>query len=601
MTEESALDKVVVRLRQLYRDLRWPLEELIFPMMLLLWPLIKITNGVDVSDSTYSLGNYLYPDTVQIMWRVSTYLSNAFGAMLVRLPGGMTLIGANIYTGLVASAIALICYYALRGDFTAPVLWAGEMFAIGLCWIPTGILYNYMTYLLFTVGAVLIYRAIRDGSSLMLCLAGIVLGLNVFVRVPNVTEAALIVVVWAGIIIRTNIQSHGLSRKNTIGSIISATGYCLLGYFVGLCIPLVVIIARFGTSGMLEMIEGLTGISGTDDTYSTTKMLLAILSAYARSLKWSAIIVAVVFMGTLMFAAFNKTGYIKWIKRLIYVGIIALMLRFFWGRGMYTFRYYEDYTAMYEWGMILIILAWICAVTVLVRRDYNLLVKLYAVITVVILLITPLGSNNNTYQNLNNMFLVVPFELYVIGGWLSRGAHQMRMNGVLYGCNFPWMSTVIVLICVAFVQVSLFHVDFVFRDGMDGAKRDAKVTGIDSLAGMRTTRENAMAIEGLAGAIDGDVTQAVYWGDCPGLAYILRIPSAISSTWPDLDSYPTATFEAQLMDICNDDANSVAIIWRKLPEPSGYNGAAKQDVLFEYIESMNLKPVYENEEYVVYR
>ncbi len=601
MTEESVLDKVVVRLRQLYRDLRWPLEELIFPMMLLLWPLIKVTSGVDVSDSTYSLGNYLYPDTVQGMWRVSTYLSNGFGALLVRLPGGTTLLGANIYTGLVASAIALICYYALRGDFTAPVLWVGEMLAIGLCWIPTGILYNYMTYLLFTVGAILIYRAVRDDSSLMLCLAGIALGLNVFVRVPNVTEASLIVAVWAGIIIRTKIQGKGSDKKAISGSIVRATGYCLLGYCVGVCIPLVVIVARFGTAGIMEMIDGLTGISGTDDTYSAAAMILSTISSYARSLKWSAIVVAVIFTGTLMFAAFNKNGYIKWIKRLIYVGVIALMLRFFWGRGMFTLKYYEDYTAMYEWGMILIILAWICAVTVLVRKDYNLLVKLYAVIAIVILLITPLGSNNNTYQNLNNMFLVVPFELYVTGGWLSRGAHQMRMNGVLYGCNFPWMSTVIAIICVTFIQVSLFHAGFVFRDGMDGTARDTKVTGIASLAGMKTTDKNAIALEGLAGAIGSDVSQSVYWGDCPGLAYILRIPSAISSSWPDLDSYPTTTFESQLMDIGTGGVDSVAVIWRKLPEPSGINGSEKQDILSDYIASRHLEAVYENDEYIVYR
>ncbi len=590
-------DKISVTVKTLYKRISWPLEQVLFPLVLLLWPLVKVCVGADVSDSTYSLGNYMYPDKLQGMWLVSTYLSNGIGSILVRLPGGNTLVGANIYMGLVVSAIALICYYALKKDFSAPILFAGEYAAIAFCWIPTGILYNYMSYLMFTLGAVLLYMAIRDERDYLYALAGIVLGLNVFVRIPNVTQALLIVTVWA-----TAVWKIRYTSKDTkVGAVaLRSTGYCILGYVVGVLVPFCLVVARFGIDGFADRITEMFAISGTDDTYTTFSMITSVVSAYVRSFKWIAIIAAVIFMGTLMFAAFNKEGILKWIKRGVYILVVGVMLRFFWGRGMFTFKYYEDYTAMFEWGMIILLLAWICAITVLARRDYNILVKTLATIVLVVLIVTPLGSNNFTCQNLNNMFLVMPFVLYVTGGWLHRGAHKMRMNGLLYGCNFPWMSMLLIVFTVTYIQITGFHTQFVFRDGMDGTLRDVKVSGVPSLEGIYTTADNAASIEGLYAAIPADVTSAVFWGDCPGLSYILRMSPAISSTWPDLDSYPTATFEEQLMQLRGDCDNSVIII-RKLPEPSGINGAVKQDILQDYIVCNHMSQIFENDEYIVYR
>ena len=63
----------------LYKKYETVFEKNIFPILLFLYPLMKIRQGVDVSDSTYSLGNYLYFDKMEGMWVISTYLSNVCG------------------------------------------------------------------------------------------------------------------------------------------------------------------------------------------------------------------------------------------------------------------------------------------------------------------------------------------------------------------------------------------------------------------------------------------------------------------------------------------------------------------------------------------
>lgn len=603
------MKKLLLTCEQLYKKISMPIEQILMPLILLIWPLIKVNQGVDVSDSTYSLGNYLFADRLSGVWVISTYLSNLVGELIVHLPGGNTLMGANIYTGLIVSALALLCYYTLRRDFTAPVLFAGEFIAISFCWIPTGILYNYMTYLLFSAGALLIYIAVRNDSDIFLCLAGMVLGVNVFVRIPNLAEMALIVVVWTAVIYK-----HICERESSIvwPEILKKTGLCVAGYAVGVLIPLMLILAVFGLDGMVETISGLGAISNSSEGYSLLGMIIATVKAYINSFKWLAIILAVIFAGTIMMAALKTSNILKWFGRIAYVIIVAVMLRFMWGRGMYTFRYYEDYTAMFEWGMITLYLALISAIVVLCKKNYNILLKTYAAITLVMVLITPLGSNNYTCQNLNNMFLVMPFVIYVVAGWMYRGVHRIRLEGVMYGCNFPWMSMLLIVGAVIIIQTTMFHVDFVFRDGMDGTKRDTIIGEnmsnsecVASIRGMRTGAANAGGLTELCEFIysqDSDIQSAVYWGDCPGLSFVLRIPSAISTTWPDLDSYPTDTFDLDLIDLSiSDESESSAVIWHVTGESSGANAAVKQDILFDYINTRHMSEIFRNDEYVVFK
>lgn len=181
--------------RKFYREIRI-LEKAIFPAILLIYPLLLIHQGIDVSDTTYSLGYYRFMEEMDITWVLATYLANVAGAFLMKLPMGNTLLGMNFYTGLLAAAIALICYYALSKRMPSWIVFLGELIALSLCWCPTTILYNYLTYFFFAAGTVFLCKALWEERDVYFLPAGICLGLNVMVRFPNLAEAALIVVVW---------------------------------------------------------------------------------------------------------------------------------------------------------------------------------------------------------------------------------------------------------------------------------------------------------------------------------------------------------------------------------------------------------------------
>ena len=538
------------------------IENAIYPLALIILPLINYNQGVDISDSTYSLGNYMFADRLDGMWVVSTFLSNKIGALILKLPGANTLRIVNLYTGLVLSLIVLVVYLGLKKDLGAPAVFLGEFVAVCFCWIPSGILYNYLSYLFMVVGALLLYKGIKKDDVKTLFAAGFILGINVFVRIPNITQMALIVALWG----------WGIIYKQ---SVIRKTLVCIGGYVTGFLLVGLWVLSEFGISGLADAINGLKGITSTDETYTPIAMITGTLMDYVRSFKWILVIILVCLAGVLIFVVLNmvlkKTtdtndtsdvlmgrhkAYMLF-GSVIFLAIIIVMLRFFWGRGMFSFRYYEDYTSMYEWGMIVLYMSIVADICVLIESvcnahsfiENNRNLTVLAFVSLVVIAIAPLGSNNHTYQNLNNLFIVLPLTFEVCFQRIRR----FTSNKI---SDRPIAIILFVLIFVIIVQSYGFHLNFVFRDGMRGEKRDTKVENVSSLKGMYTNKENASELERVCGYIESkDPDELLLYGNCPGLTYVLGVPSAMSSSWSDLDSNPMSLIETDLITI-EDKLNS---------------------------------------------
>ena len=73
------LHRITSQIDKFYNRYRFVIEDVIMPLTLLIWPLVMAAQGVDVSDSTYSPGNYMFPETVGEVWLLSTYLSYLIG------------------------------------------------------------------------------------------------------------------------------------------------------------------------------------------------------------------------------------------------------------------------------------------------------------------------------------------------------------------------------------------------------------------------------------------------------------------------------------------------------------------------------------------
>ena len=167
---------------------------------LLLYPLRHIHLGVDLWDGGYNYANFQYAglEHMDSMWYFATWIANGFGNVLTKLPWGDTMAGMNVYTSLVVGVTAAGAYLFCVRKLCMPVwvAFVGEVLALSLCWAPSAVLYNYLTYGFLLAGILCLYQGLMQGKNRYLILAGVMLGLNVGVRFSNLVQMGLILVVW---------------------------------------------------------------------------------------------------------------------------------------------------------------------------------------------------------------------------------------------------------------------------------------------------------------------------------------------------------------------------------------------------------------------
>lgn len=578
-----------------------PAKRWIFPAFLLIYPLLWMNQGIELADSMYSLTNFRFFPRLEGTWMVATYLANVLGWLLMKLPFGGTLLGINFYTRLVVSAMVLLSYYFLKGKMPAWAAFLGEVLAVSFCWCPSTILYNYLTYFLFLLGSVLLYRGLIWERKGLLLGAGICLGLNATVRMPNLAEAVLILAVFY----------YGRLAGKRAAEVWRNVGICVAGFLAGFLAAFALICIQYGPGAWLSMFTGLTGYAAADESYSPLSMITSVLKAYEGTLIWVMLLGSCILAGWIFFRLLPER--LLRAGKVVYCLCIPVLLRLFWGRGMFTFTYY-NYRSMYEWGMLLLYLVLISCFLVMAdagrfRRD-----RLLALVVLLSMAVTPLGSNNDTMPNLNNLFLAAPFAV----GTLHRGYVRYARRPLF----FPAVALTVTVLAAALVQGIGFRSHFAFGDGIYGEKRNAKVENSDILIGMRTRAQNAENLEGLldfmedvsaagpaASGVGGTGRDAlITFGNAPGLHYLLDLMPALTHGWPDLDTYPSDQMKAELEDAALLSQRPLVILYqengRRLEEEIAQSANAEKQkkwrALQDFLQEGKYMLLYENDGFRVY-
>ncbi len=567
-----------------FKKYQRPLEKYFFPVVLLLYPLIGVNAGLDISDTTYSLANYEFISGLNPMWLLSTFLGNITGAIIMHLPGAGTMLGFGIYCSFIISAIALTSYYMLQSYMPGWMIFIGAFIAESLCWCPRVIMYNYMTYLFFTLGALFLIKGAFswDKQSRYLFIAGVFLGLNVMVRFPNITETALILVLWF----------YAAITRDDFKNILKNTGVCILGFLAGVFFIYIIISIIHGPSAYFEMIGSLFGMTSGASDYTTGGMISAIVEAYMGTATDMLILIPCIAAGIIMFLI--RSHKYVWIKKFLYVIGLCILVKYYFAEGVFTRNYYY-YDSIFKAAMMFVIIAIILGVigsSGFLNGDKQ--EQTLAFLMLMIILITPLGSNNYTYPVINNLFLVAPIAL-----WIMRRLMQ-RMGE--YNFHFTWQSTITMVIAVLLVQGIIFHTKFSFVDGADGQRRDTVVTQIPKVSHMVTTSYNAETLEELGRYLENSghlKERAILFGGVPGLSYVFDLKPAIDTAWPDLDSYSIDTFDEQLISLSvSEDPEPVIIVGKDMQEYA--NIARKYDILLDYINNHDYNIDFESERFTVY-
>ncbi len=516
--------------------------------VLFFYPFRHIFIGVDLWDTGYNYGNFMFMKNMDPMWVAGTFLGTALGSFLMKLPFGKYMWGMNLYTSLTISILALVFFWFFIKKVKLPVwvVFAGEFLTESLCWCPTALLYNYLTYVLWGLGCVCLYLALTEGdhktltkkSVLFFLLAGALLGLNVFTRLPNLAEMGMIVAVWAMAI---------LEKKGFL-CCLKQTIVCIGGYGLGLMAGLLPVALTLSVSEYKKGIERLLAMPGEASDYSLYSMVYSQLNAYLSGAYWISffllgviLTILVLFLYRKLEGKTEKKHYIGFFSGAI---VFILCMVFFTIKKMYI-PDYHNLGSVFYFAVFFLIFSIASSLVVIFSKNFDMNIKLLAGMGILIIGITPLGSNNHLYSAMNNLFMIAPLQLYLFHRLVIKCRDKFIMNGACI--------MLILYMVVLFVQATLFGATYVFTEANGGKNLYTKVENNAILKGMRTTRERAGWIEELTLYVEKENLkgkEVFLYGWIPSASYYLEMPF-VFTPWPDLRSYNVSVMREDFAALVN--------------------------------------------------
>lgn len=626
------------------------------PLMVvfLFWyPLRHIHWGIDWWDTGYNYANFEYAglEHMDSMWFFSTYLANVVGHILTMLPGGDTLVGMNLYTGLLVSVLALMGYFFCTRKLQMPrgIVFVGEFVAISLCWCPTALLYNYLTYVFYLTCVILLYLGLTGDKKWLLFGAGVCLGSNVLVRFSNLPEAAMIVAVWAYAFLvwlenrRTegkmagNLDavkgSSGLDEKMRKGGFPMAVRYtlwCLGGYLAALLVFLGYIFIKYGADTYVTSIMRLFAMTENATDYKATSMLDGLISAYRENLYWILRMGVFVAVGVAGFVLLKlvlklaKTILCKYMKAdnswvcgqelgrkgapvivralwdVAYIcacGIAVLMVGWLYMKGFVALEFYT-YGAMLWPGVTFLMLAMGIAMLRILHPKCPTDEKLISGMMILVILLTSLGSNNKVYPSMNNLFVAAPYTFWQCYRFVK---DVKEWRGISF---FPAKAALVAFMGLFLFQIGGFGMGFVFGEATGLRNVTTVIENNDVLKGVKMSPERARIMTEITDYVrkqDLIGREVITYGKIPSICYYLEMPPAFNS-WSDLDSYQYGFMEEALEKLAQEieagESECPVIILNNADVT--YEESAKFGLIEGFINKFNYDLTFGNEKFRVY-
>lgn len=570
---------------------RKPLEKLWWEPLLvvfLFWyPLRHINWGVDFWDTGYNYANFTYMglEHMDSMWLFSTYLANAAGHLLTMLPGANGLAGMNLYTGCTVSALAIAGYYfcTRKLGISRGIAFVGEFVAISLCWCPTALLYNYLTYILFLGCVILLYLGLTEDRMWFLFAAGVCLGSNVLVRFSNLPEAAMIVAVWAwDVMPASNEPSRCVSiylgnatrgkdkvrsvLPQVVGKMVRHTLWCLGGYLAALVVWFGYIQIRYGMDAYVAGIGRLFAMTDNATDYKASSMLMGLVGAYVENLYWVVRIGVIILAGMIGWAISKSVK--RWsegkprgwrkvfavagllgkkrilgmsLGQMLWCGVAVLMLVWLYLRGFCSLEFYT-YGSILRPGILFLMLTMLIGAVRIFHPASPKEEKLISGMVILVVLLTSIGSNNGVYPSLNNLFVAGPYTLWQCWRFV-RYVKDWRLVS-----SFPSKAVVAAFLAMFLFQSTVFGFCFVFAEATGARDITTVIENNEVLQGIKMSPERAQWMSELSAYVDENQLQGrevILFGQIPAMSYYLQMPSAFNP-WSDLRSYSYETMESDL-------------------------------------------------------
>ena len=507
--------------------------------LLALWQLVAATFGVDLCDSGYYLTFFenIFKAPASVEYNFMYYLSGITGGVLdALLPEGGKWMWMRVAGVLCNVGCMAILARAFRRILPATAVILGFVAVIAsLWWFPYTFNNDLMSVLLWVAALALTFKGLTDGRWLHLLLAGLLVGVNIFTRIPNVLAVGLAVMPFI---------AH-FYNKESWRDCWRQCGTLLLGMAVGVIAVIGLMMAlghwEFFKQNMSDLVDVATGSSGTA-SHNAGGMVMEMLRFYGQCL-----IVGLKAFG-LWLAFWVIRRYVKydWLRWPAWLVIAAVVV---------YFMSHQSHIMHPLWVMCVAGLLWVIAKGG--KRGLAAWLGLF------MLLAFPWGSDGAT----NN------------GGIIAWMAAPVAM--------LFWQRREHVIFPLAFILVGLYQT-WSMGAYFDGGPLWQKTAAInDSRAALiHTTPERAQIINETLPQLRQFVNEGdtlLCYGSIPMMNHLTRTVPAIGCSWPELLSADVLVKRLGKLDIrCFERSSSPAILRQKFNNLGPYWSEATDEYLETY-------------------
>lgn len=184
--------------------------------------LVNIVFGIELEDSGFHLVAYenIFDSPNSITYNFMYYLTNIVGGIAMKLFPSMGILGFRIMGAMCVLLAIVVIVVSLRNDIPIIHLLLGSALVV-VCYVKAPYSYNnaIQSCCLYVLSIVSLYKGLVKDRVFLVVLGGIIAGLNIFSRMPNILAVGLVLIVllYKRVLFKENVIDWKNARVFMIG------------------------------------------------------------------------------------------------------------------------------------------------------------------------------------------------------------------------------------------------------------------------------------------------------------------------------------------------------------------------------------------------
>lgn len=477
--------------------------------------------GFDVCDDGFAATFYQQffnaPDSVE--YNFVYWLSGLVGGIWYELFPTGGILWLRLLAILVNTGTMYLAYRLLRPYMSLYLLLPALTMALFINDFGFLLFYNnHLTAFLAMLSMLFLHRGLIHSNFTYLWISGLLIGLNIFSRLPNLSQLVLILAfpIWYGL------------KNGGITTMIKPISSFALGFISALGVVTFVLLQLGQFEIMQRAMLSLVDLGSTEQsTHNVGDLLRDYLGHYKQVIKYCILLIFPLTMTWLSTSKRISTT----VKVVLYVVIFVFLLFWFYRTEIYGFY------ALGYFGLL--------AVMWLEKRKEMILLVFMAFVMQFFL---PFGSGGGIRSiGYASLWLSLPLFFYAIQLVLAKLASTSNLFQEPGGFKKPKAKAFIILLLISFFIVRLYS--WFNQAYFDPGPRVEKVYGIKSkyARGVFTTKERAEIINGLLVELPSYIQPNDYllvYDKSPMVHFLTQTRPYMYNSWPWI--YDTLSFEKKL-------------------------------------------------------